>query len=111
MREAIEPNSGRVVKTTGDGFHAVFESAADGVWQPLAGQQAMIAETWPAETGPLRVRMGLHTGASRQRDGDYYGSEVNRAARSWVSLTVDKSCISGPQPPSFAQPRHAEPHC
>ena len=25
--------------------------------------------------------MGLHTGQSRERDGDYYGSEVNRAAR------------------------------
>jgi len=31
MREAIEANRGQVVKTTGDGFHAVFESATDGV--------------------------------------------------------------------------------
>lgn len=81
MREAIEANRGQVVKTTGDGFHAVFESATDGVLAALAGQQAIISETWSADTGPLHVRMGLHTGASRLRDGDYYGSEVNRAAR------------------------------
>ena len=31
--------------------------------------------------------MGLHTGESRERDGDYYGSEVNRAAR--ISREVD----------------------
>ena len=33
------------------------------------------------ETGPLRVRMGVHTCEAEYRDGDYYGGEVNRAAR------------------------------
>ena len=33
------------------------------------------------ETGPLRVRMGVHTGAASLRDGDYYGPTLNRAAR------------------------------
>src|SRR5262249_18584553 len=28
-----------------------------------------------------RVRMGLHTGGAEQRDGDYFGPAVNRAAR------------------------------
>src|SRR4029077_12100398 len=30
---------------------------------------------------PLRVRTGVHTCEAEHRDGDYYGSEVNRAAR------------------------------
>ena len=81
LREAIEAHRGQVVKTTGDGFHAVFEAATDAVAAALAGQQAIIEETWPADAGPLRVRMGLHTGESREREGDYYGPEVNRAAR------------------------------
>jgi predicted ATPase/class 3 adenylate cyclase len=81
LREAITAHSGRVVKTTGDGFHSVFEDPSDGVAAALAGQQAMIREAWPAETGQLQVRMGLHTGESQERDGDYYGPEVNRAAR------------------------------
>ena len=38
------------------------------------------AERW-AGTGPLKVRMGLHTCEAELRDGDYYGSGVNRAAR------------------------------
>ena len=29
----------------------------------------------------LLVRMGVHTGAGEERDGDYYGTAVNRAAR------------------------------
>jgi class 3 adenylate cyclase len=81
LRDAIAAHRGRVVKTTGDGFHAVFDAATDGVAAALAGQQVMIGESWPAETGPLQVRMGLHTGESREREGDYYGPEVNRAAR------------------------------
>jgi class 3 adenylate cyclase len=81
VREAIERRRGQVVKTMGDGFHAVFDSAGDGVAAALAGQKALQAESWPAETGPIHVRMGLHTGESEYRDGDYYGTEVNRAAR------------------------------
>jgi hypothetical protein len=65
----------------GDGFHAVFDATTDGIAAAVAGQQALIGEPWPAETGPLRVRMGLHTGESRLRGGDYFGTEVNRAAR------------------------------
>jgi len=77
----IEKYHGRIVKTTGDGFHAVFKSPSDGVAAALAGQQALNVEPWPEATGPLRVRMGLHTGESQERAGDYYGPEVNLSAR------------------------------
>ncbi len=40
----------------------------------------LAAEPWDG-TGPLKVRMGLHTCEAELRDGDYYGSSVNRAAR------------------------------
>ncbi len=29
----------------------------------------------------MRVRMGVHTGEASERDGDYFGPAVNRAAR------------------------------
>ena len=81
LKEAVEAHRGRIVKTTGDGLHAVFETPSDGVAAALAGQQAITAESWPSETGPLKVRMGLHTGESQEREGDYYGPTLNRAAR------------------------------
>jgi predicted ATPase/class 3 adenylate cyclase len=81
MRSAIEQYRGRVVKTTGDGFHAVFESPSDGTAAALDGQLSLAAEPWPTATGPLKVRMGLHTGLSQERGGDYYGLQVNLAAR------------------------------
>src|SRR6185436_2718114 len=43
-------------------------------------QRALHDEPWPPET-PLRVRIALHTGEADLRDGDYYGSAVNRCAR------------------------------
>lgn len=48
LREVIEMNRGRVIKMTGDGFHAVFESALDGVTAAVTGQQLISAKPWPA---------------------------------------------------------------
>jgi predicted ATPase/class 3 adenylate cyclase len=80
LRGVIESHGGHVVKTTGDGFHAAFATADDGVRAAIAAQRVLAAHEW-GETGELRVRMGLHTGAAEVRDGDYYGSSLNRAAR------------------------------
>lgn len=81
LREVIDQHNGRVVKKTGDGFHAVFGSPSDAVAAALAGQQILAVEIWPTAIGSLKVRMGLHTGESQERDGDYYGLDVNLAAR------------------------------
>jgi len=80
LRDAIVAHEGHVVKTTGDGFHAVFATAHDALDAAVAAQLGLAAASF-AETGPLRVRMGVHTCEAEYRDGDYYGSEVNRAAR------------------------------
>jgi predicted ATPase/class 3 adenylate cyclase len=80
LRQAVEGSGGRVVKVMGDGVMAVFLTAADGVRACLQAQQSLQDETW-RETGPLRVRMGLHTGEAQVRGGDFFGPPVNRAAR------------------------------
>ena len=80
VRGAIESHAGYVVKTTGDGFHAAFSTAHDALGAALAAQQALAGE--PAVQGvAVKVRMGVHTGEARPRDGDYFGIELNRAAR------------------------------
>ena len=80
VHDAISGVDGHVVKTTGDGFHAVFADPADAVAAAVAAQRAVGAETWPLPD-PLRVRMGIHSGPAELRNGDYYGAPVNRAAR------------------------------
>jgi predicted ATPase/class 3 adenylate cyclase len=80
VRDAITAHNGCVVKATGDGAHAAFATAGAAVEAALDAQLGLQRERW-GETGPLRVRIGLHTGAAELRDGDYFGTEVNRAAR------------------------------
>src|SRR5213593_4436040 len=77
---AVQASGGRVVKSMGDGMMAVFRSAADGVAAGLAAQLGLAEEPWE-ETGPLRVRMGLHAGEVEQRGDDYFGPTLNRTAR------------------------------
>ena len=80
LRAAIQASAGHVVKTTGDGVMAVFGSAVDATTAALIAQLSVTAESW-GETGPLRVRMGLHSGQAEHRGDDFFGPTVNRTAR------------------------------
>jgi class 3 adenylate cyclase len=57
-----------------------FARAGDAIAAAVGAQSALIAEPWPADAA-IGVRMGLHTGEVEERDGNYFGSAVNRAAR------------------------------
>ncbi len=80
LRDAVAVHDGHVVKMRGDGAHAAFADAANAVHAARDAQRALVSEDW-GPVGELRVRMGIHTGPAQARDGDYYGSAVNRAAR------------------------------
>ena len=80
LRAAIDEAGGYVFKTIGDAFCAAFATPQEALEAVLAAQHALGAETWPTHR-PIRVRMGLHTGACEERDNDYFGPVVNRTAR------------------------------
>jgi len=80
LRTIIGNNAGYVFKTFGDAFCATFSRASDGVAAALYVQRALAAEDWSAVEG-LQVRMALHSGATEERGGDYFGPAVNRVAR------------------------------
>src|SRR6476469_5466190 len=80
LRKTVEAREGAIVKTTGDGLHAAFATADHALAAAVDAQLALTGEVWPLPQ-PLRVRMGIHTGAAEEREGDYYGPAVNRAAR------------------------------
>ena len=78
LREAIESNHGHIIKTTGDGVHAVFAAAFDAA---TSATDVQIKFQEPFGDLQIKVRMGLHTGEAELRNGDYYGSVLNRTAR------------------------------
>src|SRR5262245_34540407 len=80
IRGAADAHSGYVFATGGDGFCVAFQRASAALRAVLAVRQALHDHVWPVGA-PLRVRMGLNTGEAVERDGDYFGGAVNRAAR------------------------------
>jgi class 3 adenylate cyclase len=76
----VSGRRGYLVKSTGDGTMAAFSTAADGVRAAVDLQSAVSSQEWPV-TGGFLLRAGLHSGAADERDGDYFGPTVNRAAR------------------------------
>jgi formylglycine-generating enzyme required for sulfatase activity/class 3 adenylate cyclase len=84
MRREIRACGGHFFKTVGDSVCAAFHDASSGVTCAVQGQRALATADWRSlcdgfET--IGVRMALHRGVVRERDGDYFGLEVNRAAR------------------------------
>lgn len=74
----VEGAGGTLVKTEGDGLFAVFPRADSALDAAIEAQRTYLS--YP-EPGPMRVRMGLHSGSGVVVDGDYVGIDVNRAAR------------------------------
>jgi class 3 adenylate cyclase len=81
FRDVVPAHRGVIFKTVGDAVCAVFARADDAIYAAIEAQRRLPQLTWPAETGALRVRMGIHTGQAIERDNDYFGPALNRVAR------------------------------
>ncbi len=83
LRKAIEANGGVIFKFVGDEFQAAFPTASQALQAAVEAQLELEAAAWN-EVGPLKVRMGLHTGeALLDPGGDEYAVShtKNRAGR------------------------------
>ena len=77
---AVERQDGYVFSTAGDAFAAAFGRVSNAVAAALEVQSALGQQEWPTSR-PIRIRIGLHLGEARERDGNYFGPDVNLAAR------------------------------
>jgi predicted ATPase len=80
VAKVVDLYSGRVFKGTGDGAMAVFENPVSAVTAGSEIQRALRSMAWRTEGG-LRARVAVHTGTVIERDGDFFGTAVNRTAR------------------------------
>ena len=74
VREACAAEGGAEVDTQGDAFFFAFPTAPGAL--AAAGEM-----TQALASGPIRVRVGLHTGTPLVTDEGYVGGDVHRAAR------------------------------
>jgi predicted ATPase/class 3 adenylate cyclase len=80
LHDTMAAHDGLVFSHGGDGVAVAFQRAADATAAAVDAQRALLGEPWPSGV-EVRVRMGLHTGEADERDGDYFGPPLNRAAR------------------------------
>jgi len=80
VREQVEAAGGHVFQAVGEAHRAVFADPVAALVSAVAIQRAAGAELWPSGL-PVRVCVALHCGVCAERDGDYAGPVVNRAAR------------------------------
>ena len=73
LRDAFERHGGIEVDTQGDAFFVAFARASDAL--------AAAREAKEMLAGPIRVRIGVHTGEPLVTDEGYVGIDVHRAAR------------------------------
>src|SRR5690242_16158365 len=92
---ATERNHGRIVKWTGDGFIATFDSAVDAVRAAVEIQSGVTAAgAGAAEDRRIRLRIGINAGDVIVVPDDVYGDTVNVAARLETLATPGGICIS-----------------
>ena len=74
LRDAFVAEGGVEVDTQGDAFFVAFPTAAGAAASARVGQRALAS-------GPITVRMGLHTGTPTVAAEGYVGIDVHRGAR------------------------------
>src|SRR4051812_17862161 len=94
LRSAIAAHGGYVFSTGGDSFAAAFSVVGEAVAAATEAQAGLGRAAWPG-TARLHVRMGIHTGEATERDGDYFGPTVNRAARIMAAGHGGQGLFSG----------------
>lgn len=72
LRGAIESHRGVVFRIAGDSFSAAFDVPGDALNAALDAQRELNAEDW--QPAPIRVRMGINTGAAHAKELDNLGS-------------------------------------
>jgi class 3 adenylate cyclase len=82
LRGLVLSHGGKPFNATGDGILAFFSMSHHS--QPLQCAldiQDFFKRSWPLRHLPLSIRVALHCGYAKQRDGDYIGLAVNVTAR------------------------------
>jgi len=106
LRELIEEAGGEVIKHTGDGYFAAFQTPAAALEAATRIQRAL------DEHEPLApdVRIGLHTGgAFHKDDNDYAGQGVHIAARVGAFAKGGEILVTGESIDGSSRFRVSEP--
>jgi class 3 adenylate cyclase/tetratricopeptide (TPR) repeat protein len=94
IRACCRSHSGREVSNMGDAFYLAFDDPVEAVRCAASIQKQLAAEPIATPRGPLRLRMGIHSGFPEFFEGSWHGTDVDLAARVEAEATQQQILIS-----------------
>jgi predicted ATPase/class 3 adenylate cyclase len=88
LNQAIEMHNGFIFQIVGDSFSAAFDIAASALKAALEAQRQLQSEPW--SPAPIKVRMGIHTGAAQLTDD----ASVEGPYSGYASLAMTQRIMS-----------------
>jgi tetratricopeptide (TPR) repeat protein/class 3 adenylate cyclase len=94
IRDCCRIHSGREINTMGDAFFLTFEEPVAAVRCAVDIQKRLAAEPIETPRGPLRLRIGIHSGYLESFEDGYHGTDVDKAARVEAMATAHQILLS-----------------
>src|SRR5580658_6160535 len=94
VRTCCKAHGGREVSTMGDAFFLAFDDPAEAVRCAVNIQQKLTATPIQTPLGPLRLRIGIHSGFPEFFEGSWHGTDVDTTARVEAAATEQQILIS-----------------
>ena len=88
LNQAIEAYHGHVFQIVGDSFSAAFDTATNALKAATDAQRLLYEEAWSPE--PIKVRMGIHTGAAQVAED----SSIEGPYAGYATLAMTQRIVS-----------------
>lgn len=94
IRASCQAHHGKEVSTSGDAFFLTFEDPVEGVRCAVDIQERLAAQPIDTPRGPLRLRIGVHSGFPEFFEDSWHGTDVDTAARVEAAATERQILLS-----------------
>ena len=94
IRECSKRYEGHEVNNMGDAFYLTFKHPVDAIRCAADIQKRLAAEPIETPLGPLRLRIGIHSGFPPFFEGSYHGTDVDTASRVEAAATEHQILLS-----------------
>jgi class 3 adenylate cyclase/TolB-like protein len=94
VRACCKAHDGNEVSTMGDAFYLTFEDPVEAVRCAADIQRKLAASPIQTPRGPLRLRIGIHSGFPEYFEGSWHGTDVDTAARVEAAATQHQILLS-----------------
>jgi eukaryotic-like serine/threonine-protein kinase len=94
VRSCCQAHGGNEVSTMGDAFYLTFEDPVEAIRCAVDIQRRLAANPIETPRGPLRLRIGIHSGFPELFEGSWHGTDVDTAARVEAAATEHQILLS-----------------